>query len=310
MNSSLNRRSFLTSAAIGAAAAPMLLVPGSSAAAPLRSGKPRFKLGLAAYSFRSYFKNSNRSQGGNVPEDKRISMQDFVNYCADQGIEGAEVTSYFFDSTDRDYLLELKRIAFVRGISLSGTAIGNNFCLPKGARRDQQIASAKEWIDRAAIMGAPHIRIFAGPQGDLPFKEARSLCVEAIKECCDYAAERGVFLGLENHGGIVAESEVLLGIVDEVDHPWLGINLDSGNFHTADPYRDLELCAPYAVNVQIKTELRPKDRPAESTDMNRIASILKKSGYQGYVVLEHEANEDPWEFVPRHMKTMRAALLG
>ena len=58
------------------------------------------------------------------------------------------------------------------------------------------------------------------------------------------------------------------------------------------------------------SELRPKDQPAESTDMDRIASILKKTGYQGYVVLEHEANEDPWEFVPRHMKTMRAALLG
>ena len=311
MNNNLSRRSFIASAALGAASSVALTAPSSlMAVEPLRSGAPRFRIGLAAYSFRSFFRHSDRGPIGNVPDDRRISMLDFVSYCSDQGLDGAEVTSYFFDSLEKDYLLSLKRHAFVRGVALSGTAVGNNFCLPKGERRDAEIKMVKEWIDRAAIMGTPHIRIFAGTPGDLSFKEARALCVESTKECCDHAGERGVFLGLENHGGIVAERDVLLGIVDEVNHPWLGINLDSGNFHTDDPYRDLELCAPLAVNVQIKTEMKPKDKPAEPMDMNRIASILKKSGYQGFVVLEHEANEDPWIHVPKHLAAMREALLS
>src|SRR6185503_20120068 len=98
-------------------------------------------------------------------------------------------------------------------------------------------------------------------------EEAKKLCTEAFEECCDYAGKKGVILGLENHGGIVAEPADLLEIVRTVRSPWFGINFDSGNFHTDDPYRDLELIAPYAVNVQWKAEIhrrgQAKQEPAD-----------------------------------------------
>jgi len=71
--------------------------------------------------------------------------------------------------------------------------------------------------------------------------------VTALEECADYAAQKGIFLGLENHGGIVAECDGLLELVQAVKNPWLGINLDSGNFQTADPYADLAKCVPFSV---------------------------------------------------------------
>ena len=101
-----------------------------------------------------------------------------------------------------EYLRHLKHLAFRLGLDISGTAVGNDFCHPPGAKREGQIAHVKQWIDWAEILGAPVIRIFSGsPQGGQTVDEAHRLAVEAIEECCDYAGRHGVFLALENHGG-------------------------------------------------------------------------------------------------------------
>lgn len=277
-----------------------------------RSGRTRLHLGLAAYSFRQFFRNVIKGSTPDEKSNRSIDMLQFIDYCADQGCLGAELTSYFFPKTvDDSYLREVRRRAFLRGIIVSGTAVGNNFALPKGEKRDQEIASVKQWIDRASIMGAPHIRIFAGaPAAGLSLADAQKLCIEAIEECCDYAGQKGIYLGLENHGGIVAEPEGLLDIVKAVRSPWFGVNLDTGNFHT-DPYNDLAKCAPYAVNVQIKVEIKRKDqKESEPADLSRLVRILRDAGYQGFVTLEYEEKPDPWTAVPEWLGKLRSAMNG
>ncbi|MBI4657744.1 MAG: sugar phosphate isomerase/epimerase [Verrucomicrobia bacterium] len=270
-----------------------------------RSGPPRFLLSLAAYSFREYFIHGNRSSAAAKDPARQIDMFKFVDYCADHGCHGAEVTSYYFpEDLTTEYLLKLKRHAFLRGIDISGTAVGNTFTLPKGAKRDAEIASVKKWIDRAQILGAPHIRVFAGNATAGNKEEAKKLCVEALEECGDYAGRKGVFLGIENHGGIVAEPDGLLDIIRTVKSPWIGVNLDTGNYHTDDPYGDVAKCAPYAVNVQIKVEVQPKGKPRQEADLPRLMKILRDANYQGYVALEYES-KDPWKEVPEWLKRMK-----
>jgi sugar phosphate isomerase/epimerase len=135
-------------------------------------------------------------------------------------------------------------------------------------------------------------------------------CITALEECADYAGKRGVFLGIENHGGIVAEADELLEILRIVKSPWVGINLDSGNFHTDDPYRDFERCAGYAVNVQMKSEIQRRGQRKESSDIPRMVKILKEARYRGYVTLEYEAAEDPFTAVPRILEEMRRAFVA
>lgn len=284
-------------------------VRSTSAVEPFeRKGKPRFQLSLAAYSFRQYF-NDSSDRDKKITAEKLIDMFQFVDYCAEQGCLGAEVTSYYFPKNlNNDYLLKLKRHAFLRGVELSGTAVGNTFTVPAGEKRDTQVKSVKEWIDRAAVMGAPHIRVFAGSADGQPADVARKNCIEALSECAEHAAEMGIFLGIENHGGIVAEPDALLDIVKTVQSPWVGINLDTGNFHTDDPYRDLERCAPYAVNVQIKVEITPRGQKKEAADFKRLVNILNKANYQGYVALEYEAAEDPYSAVPRALDELKRLL--
>jgi sugar phosphate isomerase/epimerase len=273
-----------------------------------RSGPPRLRLSLAAYSFRQYFKHNPQ---GSPPADpaRTIDLFGFIDFCAQHRCD-AELTAYYFPrDLDTDYLLRLKRHAHVHGVALTGTAVGNTFTLPTGERRNQEIALVKRWIDHTAVLGAPHLRIFAGNVAQAQSRnQARDACVAAITECCAHAATRGVFLGLENHGGIVAEPDELLEIVRAIDSPWFGINLDTGNFHTPDPYADVARCIPYAVNVQLKVEIQPRGQPKTPADLRRLVSLLHNGKYQGCVALEYEAAQDPWSAVPQYLAQLNALL--
>jgi sugar phosphate isomerase/epimerase len=304
------RRSFLKGA-VGALGCGVLTAGqrGWGIEAFERVGEARLRLGLAAYSFRQYFRTGSGG-GGKGAGGRTLDLFEFMDFCAEQGCEGAELTSYYFPKeVDRDYLLRIRRHGFLRGLAISGTAVGNVFTWPRGEKLDREVAAVKGWIDRAVIMGAPHVRIFAGNlQEGMTKEEARGLCVEAIEACCEYAGERGVFLGLENHGGIVSEPDDLWAIVRRVRSPWFGVNLDTGNFHTADPYGDLERFVPYAVNVQVKVEIQRRGGQKEAADLERLVGMLKAGRYQGYVVLEYEGAEDPWEAVPRELRRLKGLM--
>jgi sugar phosphate isomerase/epimerase len=307
MRTENHRRDFLKTCLLASATAAGLEVlspPLASAVEPIkRKGAPRLRRSLAAYSFREFFNHKDPA--------KRITLFDFMDYCADQGLEGTELTSYYFPEKFADgYLLQLKRHAFLRGLAISGSAVGNNFVVPNGPKRDAEIAGVKKWVDHCAVLGAPHIRVFAGPVDTaLDLATSKKLSIEALEECAEYAGRKGIFLGLENHHGIVAEPEDLLDIVRAVKSPWLGINLDTGNFATDDPYADLAKCAPYAVNVQVKAEIkRRRDKEKSLADFNRLIKILRDANYQGWVALEYEAKEDPWTGVPEYLEQLRQAM--
>ncbi len=303
-----SRRSFLGLSTFGLAG----LATGSlTAIEPLKRQGSRMNLSLAAYSFRNYFRHYNRgNRKTSVPENQQIGMVDFLDFCADHGCQGAELTSYFFPGDAPDgYYLGLRRHSILRGIEVSGTAVGNDFVLPKGDELSKQISDVKGWIDKAALIGAPHIRVFAGriPKG-AEEKVVMRNCIESLEECCDYAGKKGIFLGLENHGGLVAEVGPMLDIIKAVQSPWFGVNLDSGNFKTDDPYGDLAKIAPYAVNVQVKVEIQKRGEAKKHTDLKRLVNILKDANYQGYVVLEYEASEDPFKAVPGYLEKLGALL--
>lgn len=295
----------------GAIAAAMVSASSSArAAVPIaRPAGSHMKLSLAAYSFDRYL--AKRGTPEQVAAAK-MTIEQFIDYCAEINLDGTELTSYYFpiDITPA-YIVSLKERCFRLGLDISGTAIGNDFCLPEGPKRNQELMMCREWIDHAAMLGAPVIRIFAGsvPTGDSE-EAARERCVAGINESLDYASKRGVFLALENHGGITSTSEQMLKIIEGVKaSPWFGVNLDGGNFKTADPYFDLERIAPYTINAQLKATVY-SNGIAEKADLQRLIAILKRADYRGYVVLEYEEQEDPRTAIPTLIQKMRDAIHG
>ena len=300
MKNPINRRDFLKSSLpFGMAGAALLAPNAASAIEPWkRSGSPHFKLSLVGYSFRRYFNEKDPA--------KKITLFDFVDFCAANGFSAAELTGYYFPKpTAGEYLIKLKRHAYLQGVAASGTSLGSNFSQPKGPKLDEQIAETKKWVDAAAILGAPYVRVFAGKAKGAALEDAQKQCIAALEECADYAGTKGVFIGLENDQGITMNAEQTLTLVQAVQSPWFGLNLDLGNFHTADPYADVAKCAPYAINVHCKVDTHPTGRDKEPADYARQFKILRDANYQGYIALEYEAELDPYQTIPVWMKKVK-----
>jgi sugar phosphate isomerase/epimerase len=296
------RRGFLAATLLAGGAA--LTGPGAASAIEpfTRKGNARLKLSIAGYSYREHFAGK---------REPAMTLEDFVDLAAEIGFDAVEPTAYYFKDTSPAYLGKLRARCTRLGLDVSAGAIGNNFCFPDAAKHKAEIALAKQWIERYSILGAKAIRFFAGTlqRGDDEAK-ARERCIAALQECCDHAANYGIFLALENHGGITATPDQMMHLIKGVKHEFFGVNFDSGNFRTADPYGDLAKIAPYAVNAQIKTEIHPIKSGAtkpttEEADLKRLVDILKAANYRGYVALEYEAKEDPIKAIPRHAAELR-----
>ena len=298
------RRFFRNGMAVSAAIASGSCLSTNSASAiePItRNGKPKFKFSLAAYSYESLLTGS----------PAKLTLTNFVDDCAEMGLEGTELTSYYFPETiTPEYLRTLKQKCFKLGLDVSGTAVGNDFGHPAGEERQQQIAGVKQWIDYAEILGAPVIRIFSGHvrEGMAP-TQAHSLIVSAMEECCDYAGQHGVHLALENHGGPTATADGLLALVRDVKSPWFGVNLDTGNFHSHDIYGEIAKVVPYALNVQVKVMISGPDEKKSPSDFKRLARIFREANYRGYIVLEYEESGDPRAECPKHVDQLREAFV-
>lgn len=287
-NSAFNRRSFLKTGALSIGASALGISEIMASNQPVNYNYPKMELSLAAYSFRTEFRNN------------KLTMEEFIDYCHDLNLDGTELTSYFFSSNDDAYLLSLRNKCFHLGLDISGTAIGNNFVTADAKKRQEEVKTTKMWIDKASILGAPSIRVFGGhqiPEGHSE-EDAYDWVISSLQECVDYASQKGIVLALENHGGFPTSSEQVIKIVEAIDSPWLGVNLDTGNFH-GDWYRQMAELAPYAVVVQLKVNLRSTVEGGRriATDPERIIKLLRNEGYRRFLVLEYE-EDNPYEEIP------------
>jgi len=291
----LSRREFLSSS--GALVLGSLGSSPGLAIDPIKrpSEKPDIKLSLAAYSFRQFLDLKKPT----------MTLFDFIDFASDLPLDAVELTSYYFAETTEAYLDKLKAHAAKHKLAISGVPVGNNFCLSDDAKRKAEVRKVKDWTERAAKLGAKTVRIFAGnlEKGET-LDIAQNRVVAAMEECCAVAEKLGIFLALENHGGITDTPEHLLDLVKPVKSAALGVNVDTGNFKTPDPYADIAKIVPYGVVSQIKTEVHPNGE-REDADLARIVKIFKDGNFHGYVALEYEAAEDPKIAVPRAIKELR-----
>ena len=125
-----------------------------------RTGAPRIKVSLNAYSF-----NKNLRSG-------EMSLDDLLELCAELGFDGLDPTGYYFPNypgvPDDEYIYHIKRKAFLLGIDITGTGVRNYFTNPDTGKRKADVKHIKEWMEVASKLGAPVLRIFAGekiPEG-------------------------------------------------------------------------------------------------------------------------------------------------
>jgi sugar phosphate isomerase/epimerase len=126
-----------------------------------------------------------------------------------------------------------------------------------------------------------------------------------MKPACDYAAKRGIALGMEDHGGITAKASMILEILHRVDSPFAGINLDISNFEgktDEEMYSDIEACVPHATHAHIRDTFSVTKRPI---DLDRVWRLFAQGGYKGYMSAEYEDEEDSMTGVPKLLEKIK-----
>jgi sugar phosphate isomerase/epimerase len=296
MRADLSRRHFLAASALlpsGIAAALELAHPAALRAAPPRAAGPRLKTSLNAFSFLELLNaNAKDAKTG-------IDLFGVCDFCAKAGFDGVDVTGYFFpgypDAPDDHYLMKLKRHAFDLGLGFSGTGVRNDFTTADAKVRAEGVQRIKTWIEVAAKLGAPTVRAFADSQP--PFKDWKQASnnaardtvegwvADALRECAEHGEKLGVIVAVQNHGDFISTGAQHVHLLDRVAHPWCAALVDTGKYMTADPYSDIALAAPRAVNWQLK-ENSQSTLESPRVDMKRVLQIVRRSGYHGYLPIE------------------------
>ena len=226
-----------------------------------------------------------------------MDLEKLLHLCAeDLKIGGIDIIDVHFKSQDPDYLLKIKKLATDLCITISAVSPGNSF--GKGNEKDEkaEIDKVNGWTDVAYLLGAPNLRIFAG-WGSM---DKWPQVVKSIKECAKYASKKGVVLAIESHngGGYLPSSVETHKLLDDVNSPWVKLNLDTGNYKDKDPYAALKKSISYATHMHAKVHDITKDGEPAEFDFDKIFEILKDRNYRGFFNVEYEGKGDELEYVP------------
>ncbi|MCS4435842.1 sugar phosphate isomerase/epimerase family protein [Aquiflexum gelatinilyticum] len=303
-----HRRNFLKSAlpiGLGLGVLPIQDVFGAQSQSFDKSPSSKIKVGLNAWSYYVQLYKYQKGEAGGM------SLFDMLEECTRLEFDAVDPTGYFFpgypNRPERKFINEFKQRAFQLGLGISGTGIRNDFATADKVKRSADVALAKVWIEVAAEMGAPVLRVFAGVQPkEHTWDETSVWVAEALAECAEYGKQFGVMIGVQNHGDMLKSADEVIKILDMVDSDWLGTIVDTGFFLTPDPYADIARVIPYAVNWQVKELL--SDRKGGKIDMNKLVAIIRDSNYRGYVPIETLPDPDP--NVPYDAMTKVPELLG
>jgi sugar phosphate isomerase/epimerase len=318
----LDRREFLGRTAIVAASATLGSTRaslGQAAArdedAPATRGTARRSLpiGVSTYSFWQF-------------RGERLTIAACIDKAAAMGFNGVEILHVQMRDESNSALQKLKRQAHSLGLALMGFSTHQGFVSPDPELRRSNVEKTLGQIELAYRLGIPTMRINTGRWGTtrsfdtlmaqkgieptLPGhtdEEAFGWVEAAIERLLPRAEECGVVLGLENHWGLGRTAAGVLRIVEAIKSPWLQMTLDTGNF-LEQPYEQMEAMAASAVPialVQAKTYYGGGRWYALDLDYGRIAAILRKHGYKGWISLEFEGNEDAATGVPKSLALLR-----
>jgi sugar phosphate isomerase/epimerase len=242
----------------------------------------KFKISLAEWSLNpSLFKN-------------KISNMDFPRIAKETyGLDAVEYVSTFFKdkAEDTEYLTKLKNECEKYGVkSLLIMVDGEgNLADTSLAGRIKAVENHYKWVKAAKFLGCHSIRVNAGGRGTMGQMQAAA--IDALSRLSAYAANYGINVIVENHGGNSSIAKWLVEIMKAVNKPNCGTLPDLGNFYEYDRYRGVTEMMPYAKGVSGKTHNFDENGNETQIDYAKMMKIISDSGYKGYIDVEYEGSK-------------------
>ena len=308
---SLTRRSFL-GASLAALPLSTVAAHEQAASSPAVPKARPIKLAVSSYSYWHF-------------RGERTPIEHVIDDAARLGFDGVEILHRQMPEEGTAYVNGLKQRAFRAGVDLVMLSIHQDFVTPDLTERQKDIDHTKRCLELAGRLGIPSIRLNSGRWNTIPSfddlmkvkgeeppiagftdNNAFDWVIESINACLPTAQKEGVVMMIENHWGLTTKVENVIRIHKAVNSPWLGVNLDTGNYPDS-PYPGITTLAPYASIVQAKTYYGGGEWYTLDLDYKRIAGILRNAGFSGWVSLEMEGKENPATAVPKSYALLREA---
>ena len=287
----INRRDALRKLAFTPA---LFVAPTILTAATKDSIEPiaqRIQYSVNAYSFNDEFRSG------------KMNLFDMMEFASEIGLNAVDLTAYYFSSYPRlpkkTEIFALKKRALELGLNISWTGVRNNFVTANVESRKNNREMIKNWLDISSMIGSTILRVFTGrnlPDG-YSKEQVKAWLIEEYKLCAKYGEQTGVIVGLQNHNEFLFKADEVIEILEKVNSEWFGLILDiSGLRTTNDPYAEAEKLAPYANYWFIKEHVY-HNQEKKRTDMSKMASMIKRHDFRGYVSFESLSDGNPKEII-------------
>lgn len=280
MEISMNRRDFIKHSALLTGSLGVFGLTGNAFSASF--AKSPIKISLAEWSLhRALFSG-------------KLDHLDFPHEAKEKyGISGVEYVNQFFKSAEKSYVKELKNRASDNGVKSLLIMCDNEGSLgdPDEKKRIQTVENHYKWVEAAQMLGCHSIRVNAASQGS--YSEQMKLASDGLHRLCLFSDRLGINVIVENHGGLSSNAEWLTSVIKMADHPRAGTLPDFGNFKVSetevyDRYKGISEMLPFAKSVSAKSYDFDIDGNETTIDFGKVAEILKKQGYRGYLGIEYE----------------------
>lgn len=243
---------------------------------------------------------------GHTMGTPHLSPLEAIDFFARVGLDAIELICdpYFHCAVTHQISGEMRKELQSRA-EATGIRVGcltpyeKDFAVPDPRRRDAAVATLRRYVDLAAEIGCPNIRILAGhevPAADRA--EALPRLAESLRRVGEAAQAAGVMLVVENHMDSMAISaRETVEVVRAVAHPAVGILYDQANLMVsqAEPYEEaFPLQQPYIRHVHVKDHVLVRGRKLAAVlgqgvvPWSQILPLLARSGYRGFLTLEYE----------------------
>lgn len=240
----MNRRHFLTSSALAAAALTTGSLPFRASSEPLLDATGRkIKLGMDNFAVRAL----------------GLKGRDLIDYAARLNLDTLFITDLpALGSLELSHAEELRRYAADKGIEI---LLGSWSICPSSKAFRKDWGTAEEHLTTglklAKAIGSPVFRVVLGTREDRRTPggiEARMEdTVAVLKARRNLALDLGVKVAMENHAGDMTARE-LAWLVEAAGREFVGVNLDSGNalWTLEDPLSSLEILGPFTLTTSLR----------------------------------------------------------
>ncbi|MFP9113046.1 sugar phosphate isomerase/epimerase family protein [Flavobacterium sp. RHBU_3] len=235
----------------------------------------------------------------------------FAEKAQAMGFEAVEYVSRFYateaqDSTAfKNIVSEIKKRSEDHGLNNLLIMVDNEGALASEdeTQQNQAVENHKKWIEAATTLGCHSLRVnlTGGPEHDAAAWVRASIA--GLQKMCNQAQGSGLNIIVENHGGLSSNGALLAQVMQGVNLPHCGTLPDLGNFcirregdkkwpslciEQYDRYKGVAEMMPWAKGVSAKTYDFDVAGNETTIDYHRMLSIVKNSGYNGYIGIEYE----------------------